>query len=113
MMGRENFAASSISAQRLAIAFGLGHAQVAENFLLGVAALLLADDHDGALFEPAHAGDDGVVVGEEAVAVDLVEIGEQALDVVERMRALGMARQLHALPTGIGGSAGVWESAIR
>ena len=30
MMGRENLAASSISAHRLAVAFGLGHAQVAE-----------------------------------------------------------------------------------
>ena len=92
MMGRPNLAASSIGAQGFAVAFGLGHAPVAENFLLGVAALLLADHHDGALFEPAHAGDHGVVVGEETVAVDFVEIGEQALDVIERMRTLGVAR---------------------
>ena len=47
-----------------------------------------------------------MIVGEEAVAVDLVEIGEQALDVIERMRALGVARQLHAIPTGIARGAG-------
>jgi hypothetical protein len=33
-----------------------------------------------------------VIVGEETVAVDLVEICEEALDVIERMRALGVAR---------------------
>ena len=110
-MGRAKFGGELHRAQGLAIAFGLGHAPVAENFLLGVAALLLADHHDGALFEPAHAGDHGVVVGEETVAVDLVEIGEQALDVIERMRTLGVARQLHAIPTGIDWAGGVWESA--
>jgi hypothetical protein len=33
-----------------------------------------------------------VIVGEETVTVDFVEIGEQALDVIERMGALGVAR---------------------
>ena len=37
-----------------------------------------------------------------AVAVDFLKIGEEALDVVERVRPLGMARKLHALPGGIG-----------
>ncbi len=38
------------------------------------------------------------IVAEKAVAVDLLEIGQNALDVVERMRALRMARVLNPLP---------------
>ena len=33
-----------------------------------------------------------------AVAVNFAEVGEHALDVVERIRAIGMARQFRALP---------------
>ena len=39
-----------------------------------------------------------MVVGEAAIAVQLVEAGEQALDVVERVRPVRMARDEHALP---------------
>ena len=51
--------------------------------------------------EPAHAGDDRVVVGECAIAVQFMKSGEQPLDVIERMRTLGMTRELHALPARI------------
>ena len=89
-------------AEGLAIALGLGHAEVAEELLFGVAALLLADEHDGAAFELRHAGDDGGIVGEGAVAVDLLEIGQQALDVVEGVRALGVAGELNSTPRRMG-----------
>ena len=112
-MGRREFRRELHGAQGFAVAFRLGHAPVAENLLFRVAALLLADHHDGALFEPAHAGDHGVIVGEETVAVDFVEIGEQALDVIERMRALGVARQVHAIPTGITGPGSLGVSHFR
>jgi hypothetical protein len=48
--------------------------------------------------EEAEAGDDRLVVGKAAVAVHLGELGEQALDVVEHDRAVGMAGDLHDLP---------------
>ena len=75
--------------------------EIAKDFLLGVAALLLRDHHHRLRIEPAHAGDDGVIVAEGAVAMQFVKIGEQTLDVIERVRTLGMARELHALPARI------------
>src|SRR5579862_9871081 len=87
---------------RFAIAFRPGHAEVAEQSLLGVTALLLADHHHRTFFKPASARDDGMIVGETAVAVQLFEIGKQTLDIVERVRALGVTREKHALPTRIG-----------
>src|SRR6185437_13803726 len=47
-----------------------------------------------------------MIVAERAVAVQLFEIGEQPLDVIERMRTLGMPRQLHAIPTRVGRNGG-------
>ena len=85
-------------AQRLAVAFRLRHAEVAVELLLGVAALLLGHDHDGPAFEAGQAGDNGGIVAEGAVAVDLLKIGEDALDVVERVGALGVAGELHPPP---------------
>ena len=45
-----------------------------------------------------HAADNGWIVAIKAVAVNLFEIGEQALDVIECVRALRMAGELHPLP---------------
>ena len=45
----------------------------------------------------------GGIVAETAVAVNFAEIGEQALDVVERLRTLGMPRQFGFLPGGLRG----------
>jgi hypothetical protein len=39
-----------------------------------------------------------VIVGEAAIAVQLDEVREQVVDVIERRRARGMPRHLHALP---------------
>jgi hypothetical protein len=39
-----------------------------------------------------------VIVGEAAIAVQLVPLREQPLDVVERVRAVRVARDEHALP---------------
>ena len=98
MMGRPNFAANLHGAQGLAVAFGLGHAEVPIELLLGIAAFLFADQQHGLAVEPAHAANDGRIVAEKAVAVDFLKVGQNALDVVERVRALGMARVLDALP---------------
>jgi hypothetical protein len=58
-------------AQRLAVALGPRVAEVAEDLLLGVAPLLVADDEHRLAAVLGEAGDDGVVVGEAAVAVQL------------------------------------------
>ncbi len=58
----------------------------------------MADDENRLALVERGAGDDGVIVGEAAIAVQLDEVGEQALDVVERGRARRVPRHLHALP---------------
>ena len=70
--------------------------------LLGVPSLLLRNHQHRAAFKGAESGDDRWIVGETAITMDLVEIGDEAPDVVERVRPLGMARQLHAAPREIG-----------
>ena len=85
-------------AQRLAIALGLGHAVVAAHALLGVAALLVADEHHRAVVEPRRAADDGEIVAIHAIAVQLVEVLEDEAGVVERVGTLRMARELRDLP---------------
>ena len=85
-------------AQRLAVALGLGHAEVARDLLLGVAPLLVADHHAGRAVEARQPADDRSVVREGAVAVQLLEMREEPLHVVERERALRMARDLRHLP---------------
>ena len=84
--------------QRLAVALGLRHAVVAAHPFLGVAALLVADQHDRAPVEPRHAADDGVIVGVHAVTVQFVELVTERRGVVERVGSLRMARQLRDLP---------------
>jgi len=66
--------------------------------LLGVAALLFRHEHDRSAFELGESGYDGRVVAEGAITVNLLKVGGEPLDVIERMRALGMPRELDALP---------------
>ena len=82
----------------LAIAFRTRHAEVAQRALLRVAALLMADHHAGLAVETREAADDRQVVRIVAVAVQFVEIGEQLVHVVERVRALRMTGDLRNLP---------------
>ena len=53
---------------RLAVALGAGHAEVARDARAGVVALLVADHHHGAVVEAGEAAHHRVVVGEVAVA---------------------------------------------
>jgi len=48
--------------------------------------------------ETGHATDDCWIIGEPAVAVDLAEVGEDALDVIEEVRPLRVPRQFSLLP---------------
>lgn len=89
-------------AHGLAVALGLGHARVAGEFGFGVAALLLADDHDGLAVEEGVAADDGFVVAEGAVAVDFGEVRKDTVEVILRVGALGVAGELDARVRGAG-----------
>ncbi len=84
--------------QRLAIALRSRHAEVAEDFFLGVAPFLVADHHAWLAVEAREAADDGGIVAIRSVAVQLAEIREQAIDVIERVRPLRMPRDLRDLP---------------
>src|SRR5437867_4950215 len=66
--------------------------------LLGVASFLFAHNHDRAAFEECRAANDGRVIAVKPIAVNLLKIGEKALDIVECMGALGMTRELDPLP---------------
>ena len=83
--------------ERLPVALRVRHAEAAEQVLLRVTPLLLADHHHRPALEPRQPGHDRRVVREVAVAVQLHEAREARLDVVERVRSPGMARDLHAL----------------
>ena len=66
--------------QRLAIAFGMGAAEVAGLALGQVFPLLMADEHDLEIVEVGEARDDRLVVAEGAVAVQLEELLEDQID---------------------------------
>ena len=71
--GRPNFCGELQHPQRLAVALGPGIAEVPEDLLLGVAPFLVTEDGDRLPLVECGAGDDGVIVGEATVAVQLVE----------------------------------------
>src|SRR5437879_1351285 len=48
---------------RFSIAFGPRTSKIPKNFLLGIATLLLGDDHQRSAIEPCHSGYDRVIVG--------------------------------------------------
>jgi hypothetical protein len=86
-------------AQRLAVALGVGAAEVAFQIAFGVAALLRADDHDGFALEVGEAADDGPVVAEKAVAMEFGEAGGEHADVVAGVGTQRMAGHLDFLPS--------------
>jgi hypothetical protein len=60
----------------------------------------VADDGHGLSLVESETGDDGRVIGEMAVAVDLDEILEEIIYIIQRVRPLGMAGDLDDLPGG-------------
>src|SRR5437870_2211986 len=73
---------------------------MATDVLAGVATLLVADDHDRATLQERRAADDGRVVAEEAVPVQLDEVVEDLAGEIEGVGTLGVAGELHAIPGG-------------
>jgi hypothetical protein len=86
--------------ERLAVALRLRHPEVPVDLLLGVAALLMSDHGHRAVLVAGEARDQGRIVTEAPVAVQLREVREQRADVVERVRAIGMTGHLCLLPGG-------------
>ncbi len=84
--------------QGLAVAFRIGHAEVAVLSALGVAALLLANEHHGLAVHIAQAAHHGVVVPAGAVAVKFEEVAADGVDVIQGVGPVGVAAQLHPLP---------------
>jgi len=83
---------------RLVVALRIRHPELPLHTLLGVAALLLADECDGSPIQLAEPGDHRPVVGPAAVAVQLEPVVEQPLDVVERVGPLVVAGELDGTP---------------
>ena len=65
-----------------AITFGIRAAKVTAEAFLSVAPFLLAEDHDGAAFEKGRTTDDGFVVHEETVAMELLEVVKKHPDII-------------------------------
>ena len=76
------------------------HPEVSMDVLLGVAPLLVPDQDDRDLLDLRQPRDDGGVVSEPAIAVELEETGRNDAQIVEGVGSPRMARELHALPAG-------------
>ena len=85
-------------AQGLAVALRIGHAEVAKLPLLGVVPFLLPNKHDGVPVNFAKAAHHRLVVAHGPVAVQLHKLFGHAINVIQCVRPVGMARKLHPLP---------------
>ena len=90
--GPAEFRGELHDAQRLPVALGLGLAEILGDALLGVSALLLADEHNGASSIFCEAGHHRGVIAVGAVTVQLMEIFKQDAHVIHHVGTLRMAR---------------------
>src|SRR5205823_8145976 len=74
------------------------HPPVPRDALLEAAALLVAEQHGGPAMPGTDTGDERGVVARKPVAVQLDEVGDEALQVVDRVRPHRVARELDELP---------------
>ena len=96
--GQGEFFCQPHEAQRLAVALGARHAEVARGALACVAPLLVANDDARLALKAREAADDALVVGKVTVAVQLLKVGEAFADVVQGVGAVGVAREFGDLP---------------
>ena len=85
-------------ADRLAIALGLGHAEIVADARRGIVALFVPDHHHAAAVDEAEPADDRLIVGEGAIARERHEIRDEAGEIILEVRPLGVARHLRLLP---------------
>src|SRR5439155_11233847 len=81
--------------------FRVRRTEVAHDVRFGIGPLLVADDHQRPAFQERWSTNDGRVVPEAAVAVQLDEVIEDPGNQVKRPGTLRMPRQLDASPGGI------------
>src|SRR5208337_3119108 len=68
--------------------------------LLGIAAFLRGHNGHFPALEARHAADHGGIISKTAIAMNFTEVGEDTLNVIQRIRTHGVTRQLRALPSG-------------
>ena len=76
------------------------HSEIAADIFVGVPAFLMTDDSDGTSIDGAETADDGFVVANTAIAMQLDEIIRDEFDVVQAVGAVRMSGQLNLLPRG-------------
>ena len=96
--GQPEFLRHLHQAQRLAVALGCGMPKLREIFSLVSRPFCWADQHHRLAVEERRAADQRQVIVKMAVAVQLLEAFEDGVDVVEGVRPVGMAGDLHPLP---------------
>ena len=83
---------------RLAIALGLGHAEIVLEARCGVVAFLMPEQHHAPPVDPRQAADDRRIVGESPVPGERNEVIDDSRHIILEMRSLGMASDLRLLP---------------
>src|SRR5690606_17139384 len=86
--------------QCLAIPFRMRHSKIAREVLPRVATLLLRNHHHRAIVKPRYSTNQRLVIAKGPVSMQLLEVRKETIDVIERIRARRMPRQLNALPRG-------------
>ena len=84
--------------QRLAIAFWFAHAEVAHGAHFCAAAFLMTQYHAGATVETRQSANDGKIIGHMTIPMKFHKIGEDAVEIVQRIRPVGVAGNLRDLP---------------
>ena len=85
-------------AQRLTVALGIGHAEIAAYLFLGSPPFQVADGHHFFTVEARHAASHGEIVAEGAVTVDLRKISKNALDEIHGVGPLRVTREFSLDP---------------
>src|SRR4029079_4443408 len=85
-------------AQRLAIPFRVGHAEVSLHALFEGFAFLMTDNHHGAVVEPGESSHDGPSTSKNTIAMQLKKVSRQLSDIVQGAWTLRMSGQLRSLP---------------
>ncbi len=77
------------------------HAEVAPDVLLGLGALLLADEDERAPVKAREAGHDGRIVAEQSVAMQLDDVGGHQLEELEGVRSPHVPGVANTCPGGL------------
>ncbi len=81
-----------------AISLRTSHAEVVSEVFSGVGAFLVTDDNDRAVLETSQSADEGFVITEPAIAVELDEAGHELVDIGEGVGPGGVPGDLDPVP---------------